>query len=121
MNLRTRLWLRCDGHCEKCGIQLGYDWAMHHRKLKSRGGKDEITNVVALHHHCHNLGSDSVHLNVREATERGYIVNSWDEPGRVPLLMADDTLVLLTELDGYEIVGRADHGWSGDSRRAGWA
>ena len=33
--------LRANGYCEVCGLVLT-DYALHHRKLKSRGGKDRI-------------------------------------------------------------------------------
>lgn len=104
MNLRSRAWLRANGFCEKCGITLAESWALHHRKLKSRGGKDEIANVVALHHHCHNLGTNSVHLNVDAATREGFIVPSWANPSECPLLLADNTLVLLTDDGCYEVL-----------------
>lgn len=85
---------------------------MHHRKLKSRGGKDEITNVVALHHHCHNLGTESVHLNPDEATRLGFMVPTGYEPATVPLLLADTHYVLLTDNGRYEIVDERDgYGW----------
>lgn len=75
---------------------------MHHRKLKSRGGKDEISNVVALHHHCHNLGTGSVHLDPSKATEQGFIVASWDDPADIPILTPDNVLVWLLDDGTYE-------------------
>lgn len=98
------MWLRCEGYCERCGIRLGDEWAMHHRKLKSRGGKDEITNVVALHHHCHNIGTDSVHLNPAEATRRGLMVNSWDDPAQIPVTLDTGFKVILTPDGHYQTV-----------------
>ena len=83
--LRQMLWIRCNGFCELCGGFLGDDWALHHRQLKSRGGKDEIANVVALHHSCHNTGTDSVHLNPAWATEIGFMVSAWQNPERISL------------------------------------
>lgn len=120
MSLRASVWLRSNGRCERCGIQLAGDWALHHRKLKSRGGKDHITNVVALHHHCHNLGTESVHLNVERATREGFLVPSWEDPATYPLRLCDDSLVLLTSDGSYEIV----EGVKGERRsevdRDGW-
>lgn len=106
MNLRTQLWLRCDGYCEKCGLPLEPSWAMHHRKLKSRGGKDEITNVLALHHHCHNLGTRSVHLAPADATEHGYLVASWDQPNQIAVTLGDGQEALLTEDGQYEFLDK---------------
>ena len=53
---------RANGYCERCG-KPSSDLALHHRKLKSRGGKDEVSNLVGVCHPCHNLGTDSIHLN----------------------------------------------------------
>lgn len=84
---------------------------MHHRKLKSRGGLDEISNVVALHHHCHNLGTESVHLNVEKATAQGLLVSSWDDPRRVPLTLPSNALVLLTPEGYYEYLEGTEGAW----------
>lgn len=100
-DLRARVWDRCAGRCERCGIPLEASWALHHRKLKSRGGKDDITNLIALHHHCHNLGTDSVHLKPEAATRAGLIVASWDDPATIPVLLFDEGPVLLTGEGGY--------------------
>ena len=100
VNLRETIYTRCSGYCERCGLPLQLDFALHHRKLKSRGGKNTIQNLVALHHHCHNLGTGSVHLDPDEATRRGLMVPSWDDPALVPITLEDGTKVLLTE-DGY--------------------
>lgn len=79
--LREQLWQRCNGYCEVCGFPLEKEnYALHHRKLRSRGGKDEIANVMALHHKCHNLGTNSVHLNPKWATENGFMVSAYDTP-----------------------------------------
>jgi hypothetical protein len=102
MTLRETLWLRCNGYCERCGLRLDNSWAMHHRKLKSRGGKDEITNVLALHHHCHNLGTHSVHLAPDLATKQGYLVASWDDSKEVVVTLGDGSKVLLTDDGTYK-------------------
>jgi len=93
--LREKLLERCKGYCELCGGSLGDNWALHHRKLKSRGGKDEIANIVALHHKCHNLGTDSVHLNPARAKETGFMVSSWDDPVLIWILYYDGFKVYL--------------------------
>ena len=38
---------RAKGYCEACGLP-GDDFALHHRKLKSRGGKDEAVSYTHL-------------------------------------------------------------------------
>lgn len=101
-DLRAQVWERCKGLCEKCGIPLDPDdWALHHRKLKSRGGKDEISNVMSAHHFCHNLGTNSIHLNPHEATRLGQMVPSWADPAETPLILDDGSEVLLTTRGHY--------------------
>jgi len=102
-DLREIVWLRCGGYCERCGIPLHEnDFALHHRKLKSRGGKDELSNLVALHHYCHNLGTDSVHLNPEDATREGFMVASWSNPEETPVTLGDGRMVLLTTSGHYK-------------------
>ena len=87
---------RAGGYCEKCG-KVMHDYALHHRKLKSRGGKDSVSNLMVLHHECHNLGTMSIHMTPGISTKRGHMVSSWDEPEEVPVLMPDGTRVLFKE------------------------
>jgi hypothetical protein len=94
---------RANNHCEVCGSG-GDNFALHHRKLKSRGGKDEVSNLIAVHHECHNLGTNSIHLNPKRATENGWIVPGWAEPSEFPLLMADGSKVLLDNEGNYEVI-----------------
>lgn len=97
--LRAAVLQRCQGYCERCGIPLENDFALHHRKLRSRGGKDELPNLLALHHHCHNLGTNSVHLKPQQATEDGFLVASWDDPAEIPIRLHEASKVYLT-VDG---------------------
>ena len=109
--LRELVFNRSKGYCERCAIPIHLDnFALHHRKLKSRGGKDTADNLVALHHHCHNLGTDSVHLNPGEATRRGLMVASWDDPANIPVTLDDESQVILSPNGTYLTVGTED-GW----------
>jgi len=99
---RAIVYFRCKGFCEKCGGQLPESWALHHRKLRSRGGKDSVSNFVALHHGCHNLNTDSVHFNPAESLEKGLMVSSWEDPEKCPLTLPDGSIVTLTE-EGFYI------------------
>lgn len=103
-NLRAVAVARANGRCESCEVPLDINnFALHHRKLKSRGGKDEISNVIAVHHYCHNMGTNSIHMNPTEATRRGLMVNSWDNPEEIPIILDSGRTVLLT-LDGdYQV------------------
>ena len=96
---------RAGNYCEACG-NVCADFALHHRKLRSQGGKDEVCNLIAVHHKCHNLGTDSIHLSPAKATKLGQIVSSWDEPAEVPLHLPDGSKVLLDNEGNYlEIEG----------------
>lgn len=108
--LRGLVYARSVGYCEKCGGQLGYSWALHHRKLKSRGGKDAVENLLALHHECHNLATDSVHNNPSKATEMGYMVPSWAEPSECPVTLPNGSSVILTPLGTYKYLSGKE-GW----------
>jgi hypothetical protein len=97
---------RCQNYCEKCGNGLPNTFALHHRKLKSRGGKDELDNLVALHHECHNLGTSSVHLNIKAATNLGLIVPQYATPSEFPLTLPDGSTVTLTADGNYNYLER---------------
>lgn len=99
--LREQVLSRCKGYCEKCGIGLPENFALHHRKLKSRGGKDTLDNLIALHHECHNLGTNSVHLNVKTATENGWIVPTHADPETYLMLLPNAIYVTLSLNGNY--------------------
>ncbi len=86
---------RAGGYCEKCGRPASESMALHHRKLKSRGGKDSVSNLMHVHHECHNLGTDSIHLRPGFAADKGWMVASWDEPETAPMELPDGRLVIL--------------------------
>jgi len=110
--LRELVWSRCKGYCEKCATPLFYDsYALHHRKLKSRGGKDEVENLVALHHACHNTGTDSVHLNPSKAEQTGHMVGSWQEPSECPVTLGGGESVILTAEGTYKYLEGQRDGW----------
>lgn len=109
--LRQIVWTRARGYCEKCGKPLNESWALHHRKLRSRGGKDSPDNLLALHHECHNTGTYSVHLNPKMAKEFGYMVSQWQEPAECPVTLPNGDIVTLTEEGTYNYLERKAHGW----------
>ena len=84
---------RAKGYCEVCGWDLHEDYALHHRKLKSRGGKDSVSNLMVVHHKCHNLGTNSIHFNPERATQHGYMVSAWSEPHQIPVRQPDGKMV----------------------------
>lgn len=60
----------------------GYGTQLHHRKLRSRGGKDTVANLVSVCHLCHG----HIHGEVKQATALGLIVSTWADPEQVPLV-----------------------------------
>ena len=95
---------RANGYCEKCGLPaLPENMALHHRKLRSRGGQDTPSNLLLVHHGCHNLQTDSIHLNPAYAEDKGWICPSWRQPNEHPYVKPDGTIVLLQD-DGSESV-----------------
>ena len=95
---------RAKGYCEKCG-EAGEDMALHHRKLKSRGGKDSVANLMVVHHKCHNLGTGSIHMNPANATVAGWMVPSWADPEDYPIRLPDGEIVRFREDGSKEKIG----------------
>lgn len=96
---------RAKGYCERCGKSA--DLALHHRKLKSMGGKDEVSNLVAVCHPCHNFATDSIHLNPQKATLRGWMIPTYGDTTQYPLHLADGSIVRLDNEGNYiEIEGK---------------
>jgi hypothetical protein len=93
--LRRQLRERANGRCESCDEPLGSVFEAHHRKLRSRGGTDEVTNLLALCRSCHS----GWHSRGRLATEHGFIVASFADPASVPVLLRMQRRVWLT-VDG---------------------
>lgn len=50
-----------------------------------------------VHHGCHNLNTDSIHGQPSYATDKGWMVSSWDDPAETPMRLPDGRLVILME------------------------
>ena len=114
MNPQTRelVYARQGGYCWWCGGALPERWALHHRQLRKQGGSDEPHNLVALHHECHNVRTGSVHLTVRTAVERGFLVPSWDDPATVSLrIHGGETVRLHPDGTTTREAREHEHGW----------
>jgi hypothetical protein len=99
---------RAGGYCEVCGTPALPSMAFHHRKLRSRGGKDSVSNLIWVHHGCHNLKTSSIHLNPDYATQKGWMVASWQEPGETPFTRPDGSIVLLSDDGTVKILMEGD-------------
>lgn len=95
---------RAGHYCETCGRPALDSMALHHRKLKSRGGKDSVSNLIRIHHECHNLDTDSIHKNPSIATDKGWMVSSWADPETEPFLQPDGNWVILKDDGSMESV-----------------
>lgn len=111
VKLRNLAFKRCKGYCEKCGLPLKNDFALHHRKLRSAGGKDTIDNFLALHHGCHNLDTDSVHSNPKISMENGWIVSRYKEPSECPVMLPNGNSVILGSDGSYIVMKEGNSGW----------
>ena len=82
---RDLVLTRAMGYCEYGGEPLTApeETALHHRKLRSHGGRDTPDNLLVVCHAHHNLASDSIHLKVAKAHIYGYIVTGGQEPEAV--------------------------------------
>lgn len=83
--------------CARCGVEIWNYGSRHHRKLRSRGGGDEVSNGVLLCGSgttgCHGWA----HANPEAATLLGFIVPSTADPACVPILHALYGWVLIND------------------------
>jgi hypothetical protein len=93
---RFAAYVRAGGWCEVCGAALSRDaYEAHHRLRRSQGGTDGPANLLAL---C--PGPSGCHARVHDNPEwglvNGWLVSSWGDPAREPVLIASRGWVLLT-------------------------
>lgn len=98
--IAEKVLARANGYCEVCGFSG--ELVLHHRQLKSQGGKDQVSNLIAIHNKCHNMGTKSVHNQPKDAQLKGFIVPSWGDPAKYPLHLYGHKVVRLTEEGTYE-------------------
>jgi hypothetical protein len=71
------------------GKGLGAGRNLHHRQLRSQGGKHVVENLITLSGSGTTGTHGLVHANVERATRYGFIVPGWvDDPARVPIRLA---------------------------------
>lgn len=106
--LRSMLYERAGGRCERCGGRLPAFWEAHHRRRRSQGGRDALANLAALCPDCHTLGADAVHRGLRQARADGWLVSRAADPAAVPVRLHDGRMVLLTPAGGYVHMPRVE-------------
>jgi 5-methylcytosine-specific restriction endonuclease McrA len=75
--LRQRVHKRDAGRCRVCG-KAGYE--AHHVEFRSRGGKDEMANLVLVCRQCHqDIHGHVVKLAGNAQTKRGLRIGRWDD------------------------------------------
>jgi hypothetical protein len=67
--------------CEFCGRGEDHTMVLHHRRLRSQGGRDAVDNLVWIHDACHRW----THDHPARAYDLGWIVRSWADPAEVPV------------------------------------
>ena len=90
-----RAWL---GRCEWCGKDLPAD--AHHRLAAAHLGQYLPWVLAAVSRRCH----DYIHAHPVEARDRGFIVESCDDPATKPVLLWNGMKARLDEHYGYEIL-----------------
>ena len=101
--LRERLFTRCCGYCERCGGVLAFEtMAAHHRLLRSQGGTDSLSNLMALHHSCHAGDTKSIHAHPHQAYNEGWMVRSGADPAATSMRLPSGVRALLTDSGLYE-------------------
>ena len=82
---RITLAVRSGGFCEICYVAPATNW--HHRKNRSQGGRNELSNAM----HLCGSGTTGCHgrvtENPAEAYQFGWSVRSGQNPAEVPIWM----------------------------------
>lgn len=79
LSMRRQVAARSGGVCELgCGARAVH---VHHRKLRSQGGRHELGNLL---HVCH-AHHESAHANPARSYALGWLVPGWCDPSAVPV------------------------------------
>lgn len=98
---REALRVRCGGLCECCGDPLPRNWVAHHRRRRSQGGDDSVSNLVALiplHH-------DRIHSRVAKSQEGGFLLVAGQSAARARLALHWERWVRLARDGSYILLG----------------
>ncbi len=98
---------RAAGKCESCGDPLcgrrGFEYSVHHRKRRSQGGDNRLSNLVVLCGHGTSGCHGACHSEVERARQAGFLLRSTENPEEVPMEHAKGT-VLLDNDGGYAVI-----------------
>ena len=102
------LQVRDRGKCAWCGEPFGADLQtepdIHHRKLRSREGRNGLANLIRVCHAEHmGLHNDLAEIGAK----RGFLVSRYADEREVPLVLHSGFEVLLSdEYPDYEATGK---------------
>lgn len=82
VSLKINLLMHSNGRCPVCGRDLNNDGDIHHRKMRSQGGGNEMANLALVHRRCHTR----VHLNPAWAYAHGFLVRSTWDPSEIAMI-----------------------------------
>ena len=91
----ARAWL---GVCDWCGKDLPFD--AHHRLAAAHLGQYRAWVLAAVSRACHGY----IHEHPVEARDRGFIVESCDDPATKPVTLWNGMVARLDDQYGYEIL-----------------
>lgn len=80
-SVRDEVKTRSGGYCEACGLPGAEH--VHHRKLRSQGGRHEPINLLHVHEKCHR----GIHSNPARSYALGHLVHGWADPADVPVIL----------------------------------
>lgn len=98
--------LERDGYqCVVCSGALhgtrGFDYSVHHRKLRSQGGDNRLSNLISVCGHgtagCHS----NIHGAPAKAMDAGWIVSREQDPAQTLMAHSLYGYVLLDDEGGY--------------------
>lgn len=96
---------RSFGLCEGCGERRATE--IHHRLYRSRGGRDEVTNLLDLCGWGNHTGCHGEAHTLPERQIDGWSVPSGEDPGERPVLYRGHWMKLLPD-GGLEPMKGAD-------------
>lgn len=98
---------RADGKCESCGEELfgrrSIEYSIHHRKRRSQGGDNRLSNLVALCGHGTSGCHGACHSEVAQARLAGFLILSTEDPAETPVDLARGTCLLTDDGEAVAI------------------
>ena len=83
---RAAVLVRDGHHCRRCGRSVvDFPAGIHHRFMRSRGGSDNLANLILLCQLCHL----DVHHEVADSTADGFLCRTGEDPAAVAVLTID--------------------------------